>query len=92
MVKNTLIVAAGDVCHHRVKYVHLLVLYSKMFYCFWKSNSVLDSKGMSGVTKCSTLLHGQLYKGVLCLFGSIFIFSLPFKIKQQTPFHMSRLL
>lgn len=41
MVENTLIVATGDVCHHRVKCVHILVLYSKMYYCFWKSNSVL---------------------------------------------------
>jgi len=40
-MKYTLIVAAGDACHHRVKYAPMLVLPSKMYCCFWKSNSIL---------------------------------------------------
>lgn len=60
MVKNTLIVAAGDVCHHIVKCVHILVLYSKMYYCFWKSNSVLIVRTCQESLNVSSLLHDQL--------------------------------
>lgn len=52
------------------------------------TNSVLRMlKACQESLKCLCLLHGQLYKGVLCLAVSY----LQFKIECRTPFHVSRL-